>query len=310
MSLVVVADPDLRERMRCIRIIAAQTPASALGAASWHELTQVLDDAQDIGLVVYTRSLAEAPHDAIAQLRARTKRVVVALNDGEEIAEANGLPRLTRPLAEEALVMMARALIEPSTSEHGSFAPVDFLQMICNARGSHVIVVNQDGSDVGVIEVQAGEVWTAFDALGVGEDAFARLIRPELRARISEAKHHRGVPGRSGHATIDPGTHGSRKERTITKGLQELLLDSFRRIDEGKVASLPPLSPAHVEAALSTPEQLAARVRQLNDEARRLLMARSYNEAARVLTWLSELDPGSHLVRANLDQLRRLGFIP
>ncbi len=300
MSLVVVADPDLRERMRCIRIIAAQTPASALGAASWHELTQVLDDAQDIGLVVYTRSLAEAPHDAIAQLRARTKRVVLALNDGEEISDASGLPRMTRPLAEESLVMMARALIEPSTSEHGSFAPVDFLQMICNARGSHVIVVNQDGSDVGVIEVHAGEVWTAFDALGVGEDAFARLIRPEMRARLS---------GVAGHAAANPGANGSRKQRTIHKGLHELLLDSFRRIDEGQVATLPPLSSAHVEAALSTPEQLATRVRQLNDEARRLLMARSYNEAARVLAWLSELDPGSHLVRANLDQLRRLGFI-
>ena len=241
MSLVVVADPDLRERMRCIRIIAAQTPASALGAASWHELTQVLDDAQDIGLVVYTRFLAGAPNDAIAQLRARTKRVVVALNDGEEISDANGLSRMTRPLAEDSLVMMARALIEPSTSEHASFAPVDFLQMICNARGSHVIVVNQDGSDVGVIEVQAGEVWTAFDALGVGEDAFARLIRPELRARLS------GVPGHLG--ADQPGANGSRKQRTIHKGLHELLLDSFRRIDEGQVATLPPLSSAHVEAA-------------------------------------------------------------
>jgi hypothetical protein len=289
--------------MRCIRIIAAQTPASALGAASWHELTQVLDDAHDIGLVVYTHPLFGAPTDAITQLRARTKRVVVALNAGEESSDANGLPRTTRPVTEESLVMMARALIEPSTPEHGSFAPADFLQMLCSAGGSHVIVVNQDGSDVGVIEVQAGEVWTAFDALGVGEDAFARLMRPEMRARISGSNHQRGVPGRSGHPA-----NGSRKERTITKGLHELLLDSFRRIDEGQVASLPPLSPAHVEAALSTPEQLAARVRQLNDEARRLLMARSYDEAARVLTWLSELDPDSHLVRANLDQLRRLGF--
>ena len=38
MSLVVVADPDLRERMRCIRIVADQTPVSALGAATWSEL--------------------------------------------------------------------------------------------------------------------------------------------------------------------------------------------------------------------------------------------------------------------------------
>jgi hypothetical protein len=101
---------------------------------------------------------------------------------------------------------------------------------------------------------------------------------------------------------------GSRKERTIVKGLHELVFESLRRIDEGLVANPPALSPAQLEATFSTPEQLAARVRQLNDEARRLLMARSYDEAARVLVMLSELDPGSTLVRANLEQLRRLGF--
>jgi hypothetical protein len=289
MSLVVVADPDLRERMRCIRIVAAQTPASALGAASWHELTQVLDDVQEVGLIVYTRSLEGAPEDAVAQLLARTKRVVLALDEGEEVTDVNGLPRTTRPIAEESLVVMARSLIAPSVAPHASFAPVDFLQMICMSGGSHILVLSQDGFDVGVIEVQAGSVWTAFDALGVGEDAFARLIRPEMRARVSAAS-------------------GSRKERTITKGLHELVLESSRRIDEGQVASPPPLSATQIEATLSTPEQLATRVRQLNDDARRLLMTRSYDEAARVLTVLSELDPGSHLVRANLEQLRRLGF--
>ena len=82
MSLVVVADPDLRERTRCIRIVAAQTPASALGAASWYELTHVLDDVREVGMVVYTRSLEGSPEDAVAQLLVRTKRVVLALNDG------------------------------------------------------------------------------------------------------------------------------------------------------------------------------------------------------------------------------------
>jgi hypothetical protein len=289
MSLVVVADPDLRERMRCIRIIADQTPASALGAATWPELTQVLDDVPHVGLVIYTRSLAGAPEDAIEQLLARTKRVVLALDEGELPPSANGLARSPRPIAEESLVMMARALMVPSSHPHATFMPVDFLQMICMSGGSHVLVLSHEGSDVGVIEVQAGEVWTAFDALGVGEDAFARLIRGEMRARVSPAT-------------------GSRKERTIFKDLSPLVLDALRRIDEGQVAMPQPLSPAQLEATLSTPEQLASRIRQLNDEARRLLMARSYDEAARVLSWLSELDPASHLVRANLEQLRRLGF--
>jgi hypothetical protein len=155
--------------------------------------------------------------------------------------------------------------------------------------GSHVLVLSQDGCDVGVIEVESGQVWTAFDALGVGEDAFARLIRPEMRARVSAAA-------------------GLRKDRTIHKGVNELILESLRRIDEGQVATPPRLSSAQLEAMLSTPDQITERIRQLNAEARRLLVARSYDEAARVLTWLSELDPSSHLVRANLEQLRRLGF--
>jgi hypothetical protein len=289
MSLVVVADPDLRERMRCIRIVAAQTPASALGAASWSELTQVLEDVKDVGLVLFTRSLEGAPEDALDQLLTRTKRVVLALNEGEDPGDVNGISRTTRPITEESLVVMTRSLLAPSVPPHAGFAPVDFLQMICMSGGSHILVLSHDGKDVGVIEVQNGEVWTAFDSLGVGEDAFARLIRPEMRARVSAAT-------------------GSRKERTINKGLHELVLESSRRIDEGEVASPPPLSAGKIEAALSTPEQLATRIRQLNDEARRLLMARSYDEAARVLTLLSELDPSSSLVRANLEQLRRLGF--
>lgn len=289
MSLVVVADTDLRERMRCIRIVADQTPASAVGAANWLELTQVLDDVSDVGLILYSPSLASAPDDALTQLLSRTKRVVLALNDGEQPPAGEALARTPRPIAEESLVVMARAMIVPSSPSHPGFVPVDFLQMICMSGGSHILVLSHEGADVGVIEVQSGEVWTAFDALGIGEDAFARLIRPEMRARVSPAS-------------------GSRKERAIFKGLHELVLESLRRIDEGQVAMPPPLSAAQLEATLSTPEQLAMRVKQLNDEARRLLMARSYEEAARVLTCLAELDPGSHLVRANLEQLRRLGF--
>ncbi len=86
------------------------------------------------------------------------------------------------------------------------------------------------------------------------------------------------------------------------------MLDSLRRIDEGLVSEPPPLSPLLLEATLSSPEQLADRIRQLNADARRLLMARNYDEAVPLLVNLSELDPASHLVRANLEQLRKLGY--
>ncbi len=187
MSLAVVADPALRERMRCIRIIADQTPLSALGAASWHELDQVLLDVPNVGLIFYSHPLEGAPEDAIELLLGRTKRLVLAVDEAAQVPAGSGITRTTRPIAEETLVVMARALGVPSTAPHVSFVPVDFLQMICMSGGSHVLVLGQASGDVGVIEVRDGQVWTAFDGLGVGEDAFARLIRPEMRARVSQA---------------------------------------------------------------------------------------------------------------------------
>ena len=290
MSFAVVADPDLRERLRCIRIIASQTTVSALGAATWDELEQTATDDSGVGLIVYARSLPGAPDDAIERLLARTKRLVLAVGDDEEVEEDTaGITCAPRPVPEETLVLLARASGTPSAPVRASFNPVDFIQMVCMSGASQVVVLSQDGADTGIIEVRDGEVWTAFDGLGVGEDAFARLIRPEMRARMSPAT-------------------GSTKERTIFKGLHELVLDSLRRIDEGHVTLPPRLTPSQLEAATSSPEQLANRVLELTADARRLLMERNYDDAVRVLIHLAELDPTSHVVRANLEQLRRLGY--
>ncbi|KYF56420.1 hypothetical protein BE08_39895 [Sorangium cellulosum] len=290
MPIVVIADPDLRERMRCIRVIAGQAAVSALGAATWEELEQALDGAQHVELIIYAPPLPGGPEDAIAQLLRRTERLVLAVHEGAEIpAAVSGVTRVTRPIAEETLVLMAHAAGAQSAPIGMNFVPVDFLQMICMSGDSHVLVVSNAGADVGLIEVRHGQVWTAFDGLGVGEEAFARLVRPGTRVRVTPSA-------------------GSKKERTIFKDLQELVLDSLRRIDEGTVEVPPPISSRRLEVALASPEQIASRIKQLNADARRLLMERSYSEAARVLTDLSTLDPASTLVRANLEQLRKLGY--
>jgi hypothetical protein len=167
--------------------------------------------------------------------------------------------------------------------------PIDLIQMLCMSTDSKVLVISQDDADIGVIEVRNGEVWTAFDGLGVGEDAFARLIRPEMRARMSPSR-------------------ASPKDRTIFGGLHELLLESLRRIDEGQVSAPPKLSATRLAAELDSPEELAVKINDLTLLARRLLTVRDYNEAARALALLAELDPSSQLVRANLEQLHRLGY--
>ncbi|XXX82335.1 DUF4388 domain-containing protein [Sorangium sp. So ce134] len=289
MPIVVVADPDLRERVRCIRVIAGQAQVSALGAATWEELEQALEGAERAELIIYAPSLPGGPEDAVAQLLRRTARLVLAANEAAEVPGAGNVTRVTWPIAEETLVLMAHAAGAQSAPIGMNFVPVDFLQMICMSGDSHVLVVSNDSADVGLIEVRRGQVWTAFDGLGVGEEAFARLIRPEMRVRVTPAV-------------------GSTKERTIFKDLAELVLDSLRRIDEGSVDVPPPISSRRIEIALFSPEQRAARIKQLNADARRLLMERSYSDAARVLIDLSTLDPASSLVRANLEQLRKLGY--
>lgn len=288
MTLLIVADTDLRERMRCTRILANQTSVSALGAATWQELEQMLDDAPDVEMVLYAQSLAGAPADAIRQLLARAPRLLVAVDEDEEIPKGDGLVHERRPVSEQALVAIANGLNPPSAPD-ANFVPVDLLQMIGMSAGSHVVVLSREGRDVGAVELRAGEVWTAFDALGSGEEAFARLVQPEMRARLCSA------------ADIQ-------KERTIFKSLHTLVLESLQSFDEGKVQVPPPIAPLRLEAELCSPERLATRVEELNREAKRLLMSRSYDRAAGVLLSLSELDPTSHLVRANLEQLRRLGF--
>lgn len=290
MRLALIADADLRERLRCVRAIASQTSLSAIGAATWDEVEPSIEGGQPLALVVYAPPLPGAPPDALARLAAVTSSLVLVTADpAPPEGDAHGALRVAPPLAEETLVLMALRAGRQSSTHRLSFAPVDFLQMICMSGDSHTLVVSNGKRDMGIIEVRDGAVWTAFDGLGSGEDAFARLIRPEMRVR--------GRPA-----------HPSSKDRTIHKDLPELLLESLSRIDEGLVPAGPPLSPERIEDALASPEDLAARVKQLHGEARSHMMNRSYDDAARVLLRLSELDPASPIVRANLEQLRKLGY--
>lgn len=293
MRLVVVADADLKERLRCARSIASRAAVSAIGVADWDELEHAIDGADRASLVVvYAHPLPGAPDDAVARLSDRAHRVVVASADGAPPGRgAPGLEHTLRPIAEESLALLAHATGREAGANGLCFAPTDVLQMLCPSGAAYTLIVEHEGADSGVIEVQDGYVWTAFDGLGVGEDAFARLVGAGARARVRPAS-------------------GGRKERTIFKDIAELLLDSLRRIDEGGVTPAPPLSARRLEAALLPPAELAARVKHLSAEAKRLLLERNYRDAVDVLQRLADLDPSSPLVRANLEQLRRLGYTP
>jgi hypothetical protein len=288
MTVAVVAEPDLRERVRCVRTLACQTRLSALGAATWDELEQLFQEEPKVAVVFYNSLLPGAPEDAVDRISQHTEHLVLSGTAEDTAKKVNGVVYLHAPIPEESLILMARS-VGGQTEARMCCMPIDLIQMLCISNDSKVLVISQDDADIGVIEVRNGEVWTAFDGLGVGEESFARLIRPEMRARMS--------PSRC-----------SPKDRTIFAGLHELLLESLRRLDEGQVSSPPKLSATRLAAELDSPEELAAKINELALQARRLLTVRDYNEAARALALLAELDPSSQLVRANLEQLHRLGY--
>lgn len=289
MSLVVVADSDLRERMRCIGLVAAHASASAVGAANWSELSELLGE-NDVKLVLFADTFRDAPTDALEQIRSCGARLVVPESSSLKVAGDERVVRTGWPMDLDHLISEVRSVNgPPSSGARTRYAPVDFLQMLCSSGESQVLVLSRDDDDVGVIEVRSGQLWTAFDRLGPGEEAFARLIHPSHRVRVSPVV-------------------ATTKEQSIHRSFQELVFEAFSLIDEGKVSVSPPVPTAQLEAAMTSKEELFSEVKRLNDEARSLLMLRNYEGAAKVLLELSQLDPDSHLVRANLEQLRRLGF--
>ncbi len=289
MSLVVVADSDLRERMRCIALVAAHQSTSAVGAANWSELLELLSGS-DVHLVLYANTFEDAPEDALQVVRSRTARLIVASNRDAQIPDSLDALRKPWPIDSEELNGEVRSLSAASSAgSQTKYSPVDFLQMLCTSGDSSVLMISREHDDVGVIEVRSGKLWTAFDRLGTGDEAFARLIHPSHRVRVSHLL-------------------ATTKGQSIRRPFQELVLESLSRIDEGRVSTSPRVPSAQLEAAMTSEEDLFAEVKRLNDEARSLLMVRNYREAAKVLNDLSELDPDSHLVRANLEQLKRLGF--
>jgi hypothetical protein len=297
MSIAIVAEADSAERARCVSILARQTPLGALGASNWSELQEVLVTDCDIGLVVYDFSLPGAPPDALDALASRTSRLAVVADDRTPSIPA-GATRLRQPVPAEALVLLARSAFNVATNSQTTFQPVGLVQMLCMSGESHVLVISNDDADVGVLEIRDGALWTAYDSLGAGKEAFARLMHPRMRARSS--------PGQ-GFAT----------ERTIFSSHEELIFDSLRLIDEGKVTVPPPLSApipapvadiAHAVEAVEEPPKRVTDVSELVVRARRLLTERNYNEATKTLARIAERDPGSPLVRANLEQLHSLGY--
>lgn len=281
MSLVLLVDTDARELARCMRVLAPEAATGVIGTVDLVVAKQLLAT-ETFGLVlIAVRHQAELAAELTpAQGTAVVLGVERAINLAAQDFPSGGVA-YPLPWSDELLLTQLRRVTHARRSLPISFTPIDVIQMTGTAKESRSLTIMRDGKEVGTIEMRAGEVWSASDAEGEGEDAFRRLLRPEMRARVRAPKD---APAQNIH-----------------RPLMTLLLDALRANDE---------SDRHGSERTPTQPPASAEVdlRALHAEASQLLLARKYTEAARRFEALVQLDP-SPVVKANLEQLRKLGYL-
>lgn len=282
MSLVLLVDTDARELARCMRVLAPEAATGVIGTVDLVVAKQLLAT-ETFGLVlIAVRHQAELAAELMpAQGTAVVLGVERAINLAAQDFPSGGVA-YPLPWSDELLLTQLRRVTHARRSLPISFTPIDVIQMTGTAKESRSLTIMRDGKEVGTIEMREGEVWSASDAEGEGEEAFRRLLRPEMRARVRAPKD---APARN-----------------IQRPLMTLLLDALRANDESDrmhgSEGMPSQPPASAEVDL----------RALHAEASQLLLARKYTEAARRFEALVQLDP-SPVVKANLEQLRKLGYL-
>ncbi|PIE19748.1 MAG: hypothetical protein CSA65_01070 [Proteobacteria bacterium] len=217
------------------------------------------------------------------------------------------------------------------------FGVADYLQLAGMGRHSVVIEVTDQGDVLGEIVIYRGNLWSARDRHGEGDEAFARLATAQDVAHVV-CRTLRGHP---------------RSARMFQRGWESMLLDAVRQqdeavrvsqptkrglgalptvdgaagdhdwaaLDEGWVdaeppAPPPPSPPAAAEPApASTPAPFLSEgpspksFDSLLEEGLDALLERDHAKAAQAFLAAQALRPDDGRVIANIDRLRALGHI-
>lgn len=131
--------------------------------------------------------------------------------------------------------LVRRRLAKPAAAaaaEGSPFSVAEYVQLACLGRHSIQLVVSRGGVHLGKIVVHGGELWSAEDALGVGEEACLRLASAQ-------------------GARAEPQTVRDLGPRTVMRPWMALLLDATRAQDERGAAPQAPAPPPGPPAAPS-----------------------------------------------------------
>lgn len=222
---------------------------------------------------------------------------------------SNFIEVLEKPVSLETLRALVRRRLDALNSEarYTPFRAADFLQIACLGKYSVVIDIEQKGQIVGKIEIVNGDVWSAADMNGCGNDAFMRLVFYYKDAHV-QCHTPQGEPG----------------ERNIEGSWEALLIDAARLYDEKdkyneKDKKDNKKNQPKKSADFLNEESLQSGVekKQLSDEAdfekdwdRGVLALVEKDYARALIAFLAarKIRPGDLKVESNIQRLREMGY--
>ncbi|MCB9753381.1 MAG: response regulator [Myxococcales bacterium] len=165
--------------------------------------------------------------------------------------------------------------------DHFEFTVPEYLQIACMGLHSVRLEVWRRDQLFGSVTILDGQLWSARDARGSGEDAFRRVLELDDATVVCRA----------------PGAVG--EDRDISRSWQHVLLDAAKLGDEG----------ARDDAA-ARPVELspAESVEDIIEHAARAVRDSRFHDAYAAYSRVLELDGRNGLALVNVARLRRLGF--
>lgn len=290
--LVVEDEESLRNGM--VRALSKLADIEVTGVGSVREALAYIDATPPHALISDLDLPDRLGAELLGELEKRHMPIPVTFVSAHTVNLGARIPRSARirvvdkPISLERLRELGRAMLAQRDSElPPPFGPADYLQLACLGRHSVVITHREKESDPtsdARLVVWRGELWSARDEHGTGEEAFRRIVTRSGAFRCHTMER-------------DPGP------REIEGGWEMLLLDTLRRADEAALdASLETAPLPRRDATPRTYEQVL-------DEGVGALLVRDFPTASRAFTEALRLRPGDPLAAANLDRLRTLGHL-
>lgn len=312
---VLVVEDEAVLRGSMVRALAKVPGVDVAGAGTIGEaLTQI--DAAPPSLIVSDIDLPDRSGiELIGELSRRGLRVPILFVSAYLKAYRSSIPPhadvevMEKPISLDDLRAVVRRRLGASSDaeEPAPFGVPEYLQLACLGRHTAAIEIGPAGRD-GRVTIVNGELWSAADAHGHGEEAFRRLVL---------------APPANVHCVTKRGDPGA---RDLHAGWEQLLLDAARAHDEAQAgrpgatgegeddfsALDEPTPPAPVvEAApLELPAPAEPGFDEIWERGVEALLGRRHEEAARWFGQARRLRPDDKRVDANLFRLAQLGFLP